>query len=134
MSSGRVDLHPVTGLAADYLEQFNQAIMLLELLATTPDCVEDFYAWRPVSYREHLQATPIEHRARALAAYEAIDPALRQRFDTLAEDMADVLEATRDAMLSAGPSPAIGLVANRAALWLGVLAARASAVIEGAAP
>ena len=45
------NINPVTGLATDYLNHFNEAIMLLEMLPVAPDCKEDFLAWRPMSYR-----------------------------------------------------------------------------------
>ena len=43
------NINPVTGLASDYLNHFNEAIMLLEMLAAMPDCVDDFLAWQPLT-------------------------------------------------------------------------------------
>jgi len=40
-----------TGLATDYLNHFNEAIMLLEMIPDMPECAEDFLQWRPLSYR-----------------------------------------------------------------------------------
>ena len=48
------NINPATGLATDYLNHFNEAIMLLEMLSSCPDCIEDFLAWQPLSYREHF--------------------------------------------------------------------------------
>ena len=45
------NINPKTGLASDYLNHFNEAIMLLEMLASCPECVDDFRAWKPMSYR-----------------------------------------------------------------------------------
>lgn len=127
-----LDINPATGLATAYLDQFSQAIMLLEMLAATPDCADKFYSWQPLSYREHLDSSPLPDRARALAAYEAADPAARERLDRLAQSMIDVVAAARDVMQTSPTSPAIGMLASRAARWLGALAARAGAVIDGA--
>jgi hypothetical protein len=127
-----IDINPATGLTAAYLDQFSQAIMLLEMLAATPDCADKFYNWRPLSYREHLDAAPAADRAGALAAYEAADPVLRERLDRLAQSMIDVAAAARDVMQTSPTSPAIGMLASRAARWLGGLACRAGAVIDGA--
>jgi hypothetical protein len=47
-------INPFTGLATDYLNHFNEAIMLLEMLPRSPDCRNDLLGWRPMSYREHF--------------------------------------------------------------------------------
>ena len=45
----RANINPATGLATDYLNHFNEAIMLLEMLSAMPDCAEDFLVWEPMS-------------------------------------------------------------------------------------
>src|ERR1700741_487675 len=47
------NINPRTGLATDYLNHFNEAIMLLEMIPDMPDCAEDFLSWGPLSYSEH---------------------------------------------------------------------------------
>src|ERR1700674_1283065 len=37
-------INPATGLCSDYLNHFNEAIMVLEMLPAVPDCVDDFFA------------------------------------------------------------------------------------------
>lgn len=127
-------INPATGLYAGYLAQFDEAIILLQMLATTPDCIEHFYGWQPRSYREYLQSSGIVDHTTALAAYEAADPALRRRLEALVAAMIELLSATREAMQAGAPSPAIGMVANRAAIWLGSLVTQAGAVIDGSDP
>ena len=36
------NINPATGLATDYLNHFNEAIMLLEMLSSCPECRDDF--------------------------------------------------------------------------------------------
>jgi hypothetical protein len=127
------NINPVTGLATDYLNRFNEAIMLLEMLSSSPDCLDDFLAWQPASYREHFAASRFKGRAMAIAAYEAADPDLRGSLDALASTMTAMLEATRAALLSNMPPEAGGLIAEAAASWLKPLIARAGAVINGEA-
>jgi hypothetical protein len=124
-------INPSTGLATDYLNHFNEAIMLLELLPDCPDCRTDFLAWRPMSYREHFAASRFKARDLAIASYEAADPALRHCLDALAGTMNAVLEATRAAMTSALAPQAEAEIARHAAAWLKPLVARAGAVING---
>ena len=39
------NINPATGLATDYLNHFNEAIMLLEMLSSCPECRVDFLGW-----------------------------------------------------------------------------------------
>ncbi len=131
--AGRTDanINPLTGLATDYLNHFNEAIMLLEMLPSWPDCRSDFLGWRPMSYREHFAASHFKGRDMAIAAYDAADPDLRARLNALADTMTAVLEATRSAMRSEMPPEAVGIVGERAADLIKPLIARAGAVING---
>jgi hypothetical protein len=125
------NINPATGLATDYLNHFNEAIMLLELLSCCPDCREDFLGWRPMSYREHFTASRFKGRDLAIAAYDAADAKWRDSLDALAGTMTAVLEATRAAMRSDMPLADAVALAERAAAWLKPLVARAGAVING---
>src|SRR4051794_41759559 len=77
------NINPHTGLATDYLNHFNEAIMLLEMIPDMPDCAADFLRWRPLSYREHFAASTFRARELAIEAYDSADPALRSEFDRL---------------------------------------------------
>jgi hypothetical protein len=124
-------INPATGLATDYLNHFNEAIMLLEMLSSSPDCLEDFFAWRPMNYREHFAASGFKGRDQVIAGYEAADPALRNSLDALAATMTAMLEATRVALRSGMPPEAGALIAEAVAAWLKPLVARAGALING---
>src|SRR3954468_11553312 len=92
------NVNPRTGFATDYLNHFNEAVMLLELLAEMPECLGDFFAWQPKKYDEHFATSKSKHRHIALAAYAEADPELRERLDTLADCMNEILMATREVM------------------------------------
>ena len=125
------NINPATGVATDYLNHFNEAIMLLEMLASCPDCRDDLFAWQPMSYRQHFEASSFKGRAMAIAAYESADADVRGSLDTLAGAMTTVLAATRAAMSADMPQDAAAVLANRAAALLKPLVARAGAVING---
>ena len=127
----RANVNPVTGLATDYLNHFNEAIMLLEMMATCPDCGDDFHAWRPMTYREHFSQPQYTHRRVAIDAYDTADPTARHYLDTLADAMTAVLEATRKALAAGLPPRTATQLAQRTAAWLRPLVARAAAVING---
>ena len=124
------NINPVTGLATDYLNHFNEAIMMLELAPQMPECIEDFCAWRPLSYCEHFAASSFRERDLAIAAYQQADPALRQRLDQLADGMNAILLATAAAMRA--EPPALATLAQDALARLRPLVAHAGAVIHGA--
>lgn len=128
---GHANINPATELATDYLNHFNEAIMLLDMLSSCPDCLDDFLDWRPMSYREHFTASRFKGREQAIAAYDAADPDIRNCLDTLAGTMTAVLEATRAAMSAAMPPQTAAALADHAAAWLKPLVARAGAVING---
>lgn len=125
------NINPLTGLATDYLNHFNEAIMLLEILPMDPDSLADFLAWRPMTYAEHFAASHFKDREIAIAAYDAADPNAREHLDALADMMTEVLGATREALQRVSPELPPGEVAARASSWLKPLVARAGAVING---
>src|SRR6202453_1777795 len=74
------NINPRTGLATDYLNHFNEAIMLLEMVPDMPECAEDFLGWQPLSYSEHFTASNFKARDLAIEAYEAADAGIRAEF------------------------------------------------------
>jgi predicted transcriptional regulator len=125
------NINPRTGLATDYLNHFNEAIMLLEMLASCPDCIADFLEWQPMSYRDHFVASRFKDRFMAIAAYEAAKPAVRDCLDMLAGTMIAVLEAARTAMRSSLPPQTAQHLAQQTVAALKPMLARAAAVING---
>src|ERR1700756_3829045 len=77
------NINPRTGLATDYLNHFNEAVMLLELIPDMPECAEDFLTWRPLSYAEHFTASNFKARELAIEAYNAADIRIRTEFDNI---------------------------------------------------
>jgi hypothetical protein len=126
------NINPKTGLATDFLNHFNEAIMLLEMSADAPDFLEDFLEWRPVSYREHFTASRLKDREIALLAYATADPNARHCLETIADTMNTILTAVREAVQSELPPTFRARLTKRAVGWLKPLVARAGAVINGA--
>src|ERR1700687_3132941 len=92
------NINPRTGLATDYLNHFNEAIMLLEMILDIPDCAVDFLAWHPLSYAEHFTLANCQARDLAIAAYELADPSTRAEFDNITSTMTSILTAVGPAM------------------------------------
>ena len=125
------NINPATGLATDYLNHFNEAIMLLEMLPMAPDCKDDLLAWRPMSYPEHFAASNFKHRDLAITAYEQADPLFRRQLDQIADQMNQILTEARDGLQGELSHDTIRILAEATAHWLKPLVARAGAVING---
>ncbi len=125
------NINRVTLLATDYLTHFNEAIMLLEMLPSAPECKEDLLAWRPMSYVEHFAASRFKHRDLAIAAYEVADPVFRRQLDEIAEQMNQILTETREGLKGELSHDTIRILAEATAHWLRPLVARAGAAING---
>src|SRR3978361_2119331 len=95
------NINPRTGLATDYLNHFNEAIMLLEMVPDMPECVEDFLSWHPLSYREHFTASNFKARGVAIEAYDSADPDVRTEFNNITTAMTSILTAVGAAMREA---------------------------------
>ncbi|MBV8790912.1 MAG: hypothetical protein JO237_02560 [Pseudolabrys sp.] len=127
----QANINPVTGLATDYLNHFNEAVMLLELMADCPDCRDDFLAWQPMTYREHFAASHLKDRALAVEAYELAAPNTRRCLDTLTDTMTAVLQMAQGTLRAdLKPEDAARLAVDSVA-WLKPLVAQAGAVING---
>jgi hypothetical protein len=125
------NINAITGLATDYLNHFNEAIMVLELIPSMPACIEDLMDWNVTTYREHFLATHQKHRDVVLAAYETADPQAREQLEQVVENMNAILTATRDALRLDLTTTVAGALARDAAGMLKPLVARAGAVING---
>ena len=89
------NINPATGLATDYLNHFNEAVMLLEMLSSCPECLADFLDWQPKSYREHFLGSRFKDRRNGRRRLRGRQSNGAQCLDMLAGTMTAVLEATR---------------------------------------
>ncbi|MGJ4923387.1 hypothetical protein ACQR10_21860 [Bradyrhizobium sp. HKCCYLRH2060] len=125
------NINPRTGLATDYLNHFNEAVMLLEMIPDIPECAEDFLAWTPLTYPEHFTHTNFKARDLVIEAYEQADPAIRDKFDHLTKTMTDILLAVGSAMRDAKQDATKAKLAEQAANWVKPLVAQAGGIING---
>ena len=125
------NINPRTGLATDYLNHFNEAIMLLEMIPDMPECAEDFLLWCPLSYAEHFTAFNFKARDLAIEAYEQAHPAIRGEFDRLTATMTSILTAVGQAMREVSQDKTRATLAEQATGWVKPLVALAGGVING---
>jgi hypothetical protein len=127
------NINPRTGLATDYLNHFNEAIMLLEMIPDIPECAEDFLLWYPLSYREHFMASHFRARDLAIEAYDSADEHIRAEFDNITGAMTSILTAVGAAMREVRQDKSRATLAEQATSWVKPLVTLAGGIINGGA-
>ncbi len=120
-------------LATDYLNHFNEVIMLIGMVASMPECLEDAKAWQPKSYQAHFRDSVFSDKELAIEAYEHAPPEFRTPFDAVVERLNDSVAAgirEIDAAMSSDEVPLEVLCASVGA-DLQALVNKASAIING---
>lgn len=125
------NINPRTGLATDYLNHFNEAIMLLEMIPDMPECAEDFLDWRPLTYREHFEASNLKAKELTIQAYEEAELALKTEFDRVVGSMRDILVAVSEGMRCTKQDATRIKLAGETVGWIQPLLAMAGALIHG---
>jgi hypothetical protein len=75
------NVNPATGLATDYLNLFNEAIMLFEMGLDMPDMAEELADWHRRGYIEHFEKSGFEMKDVVIAAYRHAPAEVRRDFD-----------------------------------------------------
>ena len=75
-------VNPSSGIANDYLNQYNEILLLVENLPILlPEMVEELLAWKPRTYEEYFQNSPLVGSHLAIEIYKALDSSFRDRFE-----------------------------------------------------
>ena len=77
------NVNPKTGLATDYLNHFNEVVMLMEMLPDMPDCAEDVLDWAPCDYCSHFEKSGLKDIDVVILAYNAVPREIKAHFETL---------------------------------------------------
>lgn len=75
------NINEKTLLATDYLNHFNEFVMLLELIGDMPDMLDEAREWHPKTYQDHFSESAFSDRDLAIEAYSISPPEFRGRFD-----------------------------------------------------
>jgi hypothetical protein len=125
------NINPRTGLATDYLNHFNEAVMLLEMIPDMPECAEDFLTWKPLSYAEHFTASNFKARDLAIEAYNTANARIRTDFDNITSAITSILSAVSEAMREVQQDKTRARLAEQASGWVKPLVTLAGGVING---
>lgn len=130
------NINPRTLLATDYLNHFNEIVMLLELVPSMPECLQDAMDWAPKSYETHFRDSTFTDRDLAILGYRNAPESVRRPFDATVARMDEIVLDGRARIaeaLAAGETQrlegAVGEVSRRLQELIGL----ASAIIHGEA-
>ncbi len=74
-------INPDTLLATDYLNHFNEAVMLIGMVADMPEILADLQEWKPKSYPEHFRNVGIDYGPLAAEAYDHVPHAFKEALE-----------------------------------------------------
>lgn len=124
-----------TLLATDYLNHFNEIIMLLEIVPDMPDCLADAQAWQPKSYQDHFRDSSVHDKDLAIAAYDHVPSKYRKPFEETIQAMERLVFSGIERLSSAVGENAdpdvLRLIATTTSRNLQRLMDHASAIIHG---
>jgi hypothetical protein len=77
-------VNPASGIANDYLNHFNEILLLIENLPTLlPEMLDELLEWKPVTYREYFSKSQLPGSVRALQIYDGLDENFRRDFESI---------------------------------------------------
>jgi len=128
------NINEQTFLATDYLNHFNEIEMLIEMLPSMPECIEDICQWQPKTYESHFADSGFRDKDLAIQAYQRAPKLVRKHFD---ETIAKLERCIIDAIETLKETYEMGVPEHRRVLSeqfnveLRYQIDRASAIING---
>ena len=89
---GDANISAQTLLATDYLNHFNEIVMLIDMIPDMPDMIEECKAWEPRSYVEHFAQSSFKDRQLAIEAYDAVPSKYRRPFEETLSQLNTVIQ------------------------------------------
>ncbi len=95
------NINPDTGLATDYLNHFNEAAMLADMLPDMPEMAEELLAWAPRAYDAHFRITGFRDADLVIAAWKACDPQVLTAFEAACARVEGLMARLQESIRSA---------------------------------
>ena len=135
--AGEANINETTLLATDYLNHFNEFVMVLDLIPDMPECLEDAEAWQPKNYRDHFRDSAFSAKELAIEAYDHAPADYRDQFESLVDMIDGLIPKGLDRIRSAideGNVDRVGFECTNTSKMLQKLMDLVSAVINGENP
>lgn len=97
-----------TLLATDYLNHFNEIVMLLDMLPDMPDMIEECKLWQPKSYKDHFADSSFRDKQLAIEAYDRVPSVYRIPFEATIGQLSQLITEgvdRIDAEIAGGAGP-----------------------------
>ncbi|MFN3076506.1 MAG: hypothetical protein ABT940_06445 [Alphaproteobacteria bacterium] len=123
-----------TLLATDYLNHFNEIIMLLEMVADMPEILEECRAWQPKDYCSHFMDSTFSDKELAIAAYACVPSKFRRPFEETIDHINRMIAQSLDhldAAVASGEPELVRIRATACSRAVQKLMDVASAIIHG---
>ena len=121
-------------LATDYLNHFNEVVMLIDMIPDMPECLDDVREWRPKSYAQHFADSGLPEADLAIAAYEHSPEAYRLPLEQTVDNLNRLVDASLGRIASAiesGDQNSLVDAASQVSREMQRLVDAASAIING---
>ncbi|HLN25280.1 MAG TPA: hypothetical protein VK558_15005 [Patescibacteria group bacterium] len=128
------NINPQTLLATDYLNHFNEIVMMLEMIPDMAECYEEAQAWAPKSYQDHFRDSQFRDRDLAVEAYDHVPEKYKKPFEEIISQMNALVSGSVErigTVMQAGSADELRFVCSEASRGLQKLMDYASAVIHG---
>lgn len=92
------NINPTSFLATDYLNHFNEIVMLMEMVPDMPDIAEETYEWQPKSYPQHFADSGFTAKDLAIEAFEKAPDVIKTEFNKVCSDIDELVMKTIEAL------------------------------------
>lgn len=96
------NINPDSFLATDYLNHFNEIVMLLEMAVDMPDLMEEAEGWKPATYVEHFEDSAFVARELVIEAWGLMQPGVRTRFEDAVAQLDQLILSILQTLSEAG--------------------------------
>jgi hypothetical protein len=130
------NINEETLLATDYLNHFNEVVMMIDMLPDMPDCLDMVTEWEPKPYKDHFRDSTIADKDLAVDAYDHVKPLVKLAFeDTICQIETSIFQAIGDAeeAIQTGDMEFLRFKVSESAQVIHRLQDRLSAIIHGTA-
>lgn len=128
------NIDTTTLLATDYLNHFNEIVMLLEMIPDMPEIMDDVKAWQPKAYKAHFMDSTIAEKDLAIEAYDHVPAVYREPFERTIEQINAMIPSAierLDKNLADGEAEVLKANAQTMSRLIQRLMDTASAIIHG---
>jgi hypothetical protein len=128
------NINEKTLLATDYLNHFNEIVMILDLVPDMPDMLDDAKSWQPVSYEEHFRNSTFKDKDLAIEAYKHVPDETRAVFEGVVGSIDELVArgiARIETTIETAGADALQDTVSDVTRRLQIMLDKASAIING---